>query len=85
MITEQKVQKDVLTPVQKFQKVYHEIREECVKRRKSSGVSIDFVAEWLKVDRRKIMDLEKGKVRVGLLLLYADRFDIEVNLDKIFH
>lgn len=85
MITEQKVQNSVPDPVSEFKKVYSEILRECILRRKSAGVSIEFLAEWLGVDRRKIMDLEKGKIRVGLLLRYADRLDIEINLTRIFH
>ena len=43
------------------------------------------VADFLNVDRRKIMDIEKGNINVGLLLDYADLLDVEVNLQYKVH
>ena len=46
--------------------------------RKDAGFSQQQVADWLDVDRRKIMELENGKCDFELLLLYADKFSIDV-------
>jgi len=35
--------------------------QQCVQERKSKKESISELARWLEIDRRKIMDLEKGK------------------------
>ncbi len=39
------------------------------------------MAEWLNVDRRKIIELEQGNGGVGLLLNYADKLDIETKFE----
>lgn len=67
----------------KFMKVYREIVSECVARRKAANLSQEYMAEWLNVDRRKIIEFERGLGGVGLLLNYADRFDLEVKLSFI--
>lgn len=63
-----------------FKKVYNEILTEVILRRKSSGLTQQSLANWLNVDVRKIIELEKGNGEVGLLLNYADKFDIEIKL-----
>lgn len=40
----------------------------------------DGMADWLKVDRRKIMALENGEINISLLLRYADKLSIDVKL-----
>jgi DNA-binding XRE family transcriptional regulator len=72
---------EVQNNVQKFKKVYNEILKEIIERRKSAGFSQQFMAEWLNVDRRKIIELEKGKVSLGLLINYAERLDVDVKLN----
>ncbi len=67
---------EVQNNVQNFRKVYNELLKECIERRHLAGVSQQFLADWLEVDRRKIIALEKGNGGVGLLLNYADKFDI---------
>ncbi len=70
---------EVQNNVQEFKKVYNQLVEECIKRRQQAGLSQAFIADWLAVDRRKIIELEKGNGGVGLLLNYADKLDIETN------
>lgn len=79
------VQKTVQINVQMFKDSYNELLKECIKRRKDAGFTQEFMADWLGVDRRKIMELESNKVKVGLLLNYADKLDIEVELKIIKH
>lgn len=74
------VQESVQRNSIEFKKVYNEILAECIHRRKEAKLSQDYMAEWLQVDRRKIIEFEKGNGGVGLLLNYADRLDIEVKL-----
>jgi DNA-binding XRE family transcriptional regulator len=56
------------------------IIKKCVQYRKDAGLSQKHISEWLKVDVRKIIELEKGKIDVELTLRYADKFFIGVNL-----
>lgn len=80
----EKVQLLVQNSVQ-FKTKYKELIAECVARRKSAGFTQDFMAEWLEVDRRKIIQLEAGNGGAGLLLNYADRLDIETKFEFIKH
>ncbi len=46
--------------------------------RKESGFSQDFIAQWLDVDRRKIIALESGNLDIELLCHYADKLDVDI-------
>ena len=63
-----------------FKKAYSEIVQNLVRTRKMIPMSQDGIADWLKVDRRKIMDLENGEINISLLLRYADKLSIDVKL-----
>lgn len=77
------VQESVQNNSTEFKKVYNEILTECISRRKQAGLSQDFMASWLNVDRRKIIEFEKGNGGVGLLLNYSDKLDIKVKLNYL--
>ena len=63
---------------------YIEIAKQLKKNRNDSGVTIDLVAEWLKVDRRKIIDLENlNRFDLKLMCEYADIYGIEIKLNYI--
>ena len=63
---------------------YIEIDKKLKKNRNDSGVTIDLVAEWLKVDRRKIIDLENfNRFDLKLMCEYADIYGIEIKLNFI--
>lgn len=79
------VQEPVQSNMQMFKDAYNNLLNECIQRRKAAKFSQDFIADWLQVDRRKIIELEAGKIKVGLLLKYADKLDIEVELKIIKH
>ena len=60
---------------------YFEICKQLKENRNTIGVTIDTVAEWLKVDRRKIIDLENcNRIDLELLCNYADIYGIEIDL-----
>jgi transcriptional regulator with XRE-family HTH domain len=77
--------KEVQNNVQMFKKVYNEILAECIVRRKAANFSQQLISELLNTNRRKIIDLEQGKISVGLLLNYADLLDIEIKLNYKFY
>lgn len=72
---------EVQNNVQRFRKVYIDILKEVIDIRKSIPMTQNEVADWLKVDRRKIIALESGEVNVSLLLDYADKLSIDININ----
>lgn len=61
---------------------YDNICKQLKENRNKSGVTIDIVAEWLKVDRRKIIALENcERLDLELLCNYADIYGIEIKLN----
>jgi predicted transcriptional regulator len=62
----------------------NEIVKQLKQNRNDSGVTIDVVAEWLKVDRRKIIDLENfNRFDIKLICEYADIYGIEIKIKFI--
>jgi len=72
---------EVQNNVQKFRKAYTDILKEIISIRKSIPMTQAEVADWLKVDRRKIIALENGDINISLLLDYAEKLSIEINLN----
>lgn len=63
-----------------FKETYNEILKKCIETRKEAGFTQEFMADWLNTTRRSIIDLESGKIKVGLLLNYADKLSIVVRV-----
>lgn len=63
-----------------FKETYNEILKTCIETRKEAGFTQEFMADWLNTTRRSIIDLESGKIKVGLLLNYADKLSIRVKV-----
>jgi len=64
-----------------FKSQYKAIVHKLVQCRKASGISGESLAEWLKVDRRKIMSFENlKKIDLELLLKYADKMSVDITL-----
>jgi DNA-binding XRE family transcriptional regulator len=57
---------------------FYNIIEKVVFLRKQANFSQQFMAEWLNVDRRKIIELEYGNCTIELLLLYAEKLDYPI-------
>ena len=75
--TQEKVQNVVL-----FKKAYKELVQILVPMRKQSGATIDDLSVMLKVDRRKIISFENlKKIDLEILLLYCDKYSIDLNLN----
>ena len=64
-----------------FKEQYEKIVHELVQIRKSIPMTQMELADWLKVDRRKIIDLENGSINISLLLQYADKLSIDIKLN----
>jgi len=76
---------EVQNNVQRFRKVYIDILKEVIDIRKSIPMTQNEVADWLKVDRRKIIALENGEINISLLLEYADKLSIDIKLNYEIH
>lgn len=63
-----------------FKNQYKEIVRNLVQIRKEIPMTQEGMADWLKVDRRKIMAIEDGEINISLLLRYADKLSIDVKL-----
>ena len=63
-----------------FIEQYKKIVQELVQIRKSINETQESMADWLGVDRRKIIALENGEINISLLLMYADKLSIDINL-----
>lgn len=60
---------------------FNEICKKLRVYRNDSKMTIDQVADWLKVDRRKIIALENcERFDLELLCAYCDKFSIELEL-----
>jgi DNA-binding XRE family transcriptional regulator len=63
-----------------FRKVSQDLVQKLVQIRKSIPMTQASMAEWLGVDRRKIIDLENGKMNVSLMLCYAEKLSVDIKL-----
>ncbi|MGV8130725.1 MAG: helix-turn-helix transcriptional regulator [Candidatus Pacearchaeota archaeon] len=63
-----------------FKKQCTEIVNKLIEVRKSIPMTQEGMADWLKVDRRKVMALENGELNVLLLLNYAHLLSVDVKL-----
>lgn len=71
---------DVPNNVQEFKKVYKDLVKDLVKIRNQADLTQASMAEWLKVDRRKIMQFESlKKINLELLLLYGHKLSVDIN------
>jgi DNA-binding XRE family transcriptional regulator len=48
--------------------------------RKDAGFSQRFMAEWLNVSRKKINEFENGKFDFDLMVQYADKISVDIEL-----
>jgi DNA-binding XRE family transcriptional regulator len=45
-----------------------------------AGFSQDFMADWLNISRKKFNEFENGKFDFELMVMYADKFSIKINI-----
>ncbi|CAK0771765.1 hypothetical protein CCP3SC1AL1_580016 [Gammaproteobacteria bacterium] len=77
---------EVHNNVHDFKKVYKEIVAELVLIRNQAGITQQFMAEWLKVDRRKIISFENcKKIELEILLKYSDKLSVDVKFNYIIN
>lgn len=75
------LQNNSVQNIVQFKEQYNCIVQKIVQARKNAGLSQQFVAEWLNVDRRKIIQFEKANTfDIITLLLYSDKLSIEIEL-----
>ena len=59
------------------------ICQECVRLRKESKESVLELSKWIKIDRRKIAEFEKGKFNIHLAELILNWYGCEIKIDYI--
>ena len=74
--------KDVQEPVQ-LEDSLNMIVQECVRLRKQSNESIVELSKWLDIDRRKIMNFEKGKFDIYLAKKILNWYGKELTISFI--
>lgn len=72
--------------VQDFKTQYRKLVQTLIKIRKESKTTQDEVAEWLKIDRKRVNKFETLKrVDIELALLYSDKLTVDVKLEHIIY
>lgn len=70
------------TVISTFNKKYKEIVRNIIRIRNEAGFTQQYIAEWIEVDRRKIIEFERGeKYDIDLLLKICDKFSIDLELN----
>jgi DNA-binding XRE family transcriptional regulator len=65
-----------------FKASYKQIVHQLVQIRKQAGQTQDNMAEWIGVDRRKIISFENlKKVDLEVMLIYANNLSVDITLD----
>lgn len=68
--------------VLQFKKVYKQIVKELIVIRNQAELTQQFLAEWLEVDRRKIIAFENlKKVDLEIMLKYADKLSVDIEIN----
>lgn len=76
----QEVIKTIVPNVVHFKQVYKEVVQNLVQIRTDAKLSQQFMAEWIEVDRRKIIAFENlKKVDLETMLTYADKLSVDIN------
>jgi len=70
---------DVTEKIQIFEKC-NEIVTTLKSERIKAGFSQEFMADWLNVSRKKLNEFENGKFDFELMVTYADKFSIDIDI-----
>jgi len=63
----------------------NEIVTKLIHIRKEAKFSQEFMADWLKVSRKKLNEFENGNFDFDLMVKYADKLSIEIEINyKIY-
>jgi len=69
-----------------FKTEYRKMVHELVKIRNHANLTQASMADWLKVDRRKIIQFEGlKKINLELLLLYGDKLSVDIKFNHQIH
>lgn len=73
---------NIVQNVANFKTKYKEIVHELIVIRNKAGFTQQFLAEWLEVDRRKIIAFENlKKVDLEIMLKYADKLSVDIEIN----
>jgi DNA-binding XRE family transcriptional regulator len=67
-----------------FKQVYKDVVHELVQIRNQANITQQFMADWLDVDRRKIIAFENlKKVDLETMLKYSDKLSVDIKFNYI--
>jgi DNA-binding XRE family transcriptional regulator len=67
-----------------FKQVYKDVVHELVQIRNQANITQQFMADWLDVDRRKIIAFENlKKVDLENMLKYSDKLSVDIKFNYI--
>jgi DNA-binding XRE family transcriptional regulator len=82
----QEVEKTIVPNIVHFKQQYKAIVQELVLIRNQANITQQFMAEWLNVDRRKIIAFENlKKIELEILLSYADKLSVDIKFNYIIN
>jgi len=70
----------VVRNLAQYETIKRKLVQDLVQIRKQANFSQQFMADWLNVDRRKIIELEDCNCTIELLLLYAEKLDYPISI-----
>jgi len=71
----------ISTEICTFEEKYKQIVQQVVQTRTEAGFTQQFLAEWINVDRRKIIEFEKAtEYNIPILLKLCNKLSIELEL-----
>ncbi len=77
---------EIVPNIVHFNEQYRKIVQELVQIRKEAGQNQSDMADWLGLDRRKIIALEAcSKIDMETLLMYAHKLSVEIKLNYQIH
>ena len=75
---------NIVQNITNFKSKYKEIVHELIKIRNEAGFTQQFLADWLEIDRRKIIAFESlKKVDLETMLKYADKLSVDIKFNYI--
>lgn len=77
----QVIENNQVQNVVQFKTAYRQAVQKIVHARETAGITQQFVAEWLGIDRRKISSFENlKKIDLETLLIYGHKMSVDIKL-----
>lgn len=74
-----------VTEITQLQVRCNKIVTDLIKIRKDAKFSQAFMADWLKVSRKKLNEFENGNFDFDLMVNYADKLSVEIKITHFIY